>query len=92
MSIEEFLERLKRSVYTNYYILQKQMPYLTGNLAYNALYIKKTSSGYDIGIDLSKAPYAEYIDRPGYRTEGYWEEAIEEFLQAIAKDLGGVIS
>lgn len=91
MNISDFENNLIRAVYKNYYLLQKQLPYKTGNLAYNALKIKKTSKGYDIIIDQSIAPYASYIDKPEYKSYQYWDKAVKNFIKQINKDLGGTI-
>lgn len=84
-------ENLKDAIYPyvakHYAVLQKRMPYLTGNLAYNALHLIKKPNGYDIKIDLNIAPYAEYIDRPDYRTYQYFDKAFQEFYTNLKLDL-----
>lgn len=87
----EKFDNLKDAIYPyvvkHYAILQKQMPYLTGNLAYNALHLKKTSEGYDIYIDLSIAPYADWIDRPDYVSYQFFEKAFNTFYKNLKLDL-----
>ena len=68
-------------------VLQKQLPYLTGNLAYNATKLKRVDGGYEIGIDLTIAPYAEYLDRPDYRSYRYFDKAFETFYRNLKNDL-----
>lgn len=86
-------ENLKIAIYPyvqkHYAILQKQMPYLTGNLAYNALHLVKTRDGFDIQIDLSIAPYAEWIDRPDYVSYQYFDKAFQLFYKNLKADLEG---
>lgn len=91
MTQEEFLAILDASVQKNFAILQSELPYKTGNMAYNALKIKKTATGYEISIDPGIAPYSNYIDKPGYITAGYWDDSYEKFASSIARDLNGEI-
>lgn len=92
MTTDELMQRIEQTLRTNYAIVQKRLPYKTGNLAYNAFQIIKIDDEhYDIKIDLSVAPYAEYIDRPGYRTFGYWDRAIGDMIKQITADLGGTL-
>lgn len=63
MNRTEFLRAFDFEIEKRFQIIRKQMPYRTGNLAYNAYYKKPNGVGkYDIGIDLSIAPYAEYLE------------------------------
>ena len=87
MEFENLRDRIYPYVYKHYKILQKQMPYLTGNLAYNALHLTKTNDGYDISIDLTIAPYAEWIDRVGYQSYQYFEKAFNTFYTNLKLDL-----
>lgn len=92
MDNKEIIQRIEQSIRTNYAIVQKTLPYKTGNLSHNAFkVIKIDDEHYEIKIDLSIAPYAAYIDRPGYRTFGYWNKAVDTIIQQIAADLGGVL-
>ena len=61
-------------------------------MAYNAFKIKQINENkFDVSIDLNIAPYAYYINKPGYRTAGYWERAVKQYIDLIAKDLGGYL-
>lgn len=92
MTQDELLDYITQSVRTNFEIIRKTLPFKTGNLSQNAYQlIKIDENKWDIKIDLNIAPYAEYINRPGYKTEGFWEKAINELSTLIAKDLGGTI-
>ena len=87
---------IRESVYKNYYILQKMLPYKNGYLSGQSLpaglNIKDTPDGWKISINLINTPYAEYIDRPGYKTNGYWDKVCKKFLAAVATDLNGKLS
>ena len=81
-----------------YAITQKTLPYKTGLLSNQfpgkegGFRIETLSPGtYKIYIDLSTVPYAEYIDKPGYRTYGYWDKAVENYVSIMAHELGGTL-
>lgn len=59
------LKAFRESVYT--------IPYKTGKLRRNVKY-NEVGKNSRISVDLEKVPYAEYINRPGYRTHGWWDK------------------
>ena len=89
----ESFERLRDAIYPyvakHFAVLQKQLPYLTGNLAYNATKLVRVNSGYEISIDLTIAPYAVWIDRPGYVSYKYFEKAFNTFYTNLKEDIEG---
>ena len=64
----------------------KLIPYRTGNLRYKATKLKNIPGGCMVFIDLNTAPYGEYINRPGYRTHGYWERFVDSFISDLIKE------
>lgn len=85
-------EEIVKSIFTNAEIIRKTLPYKTGNLQNNAYKIKKIDdTHFDVTIDLSIAPYAEYINNPGYRTAGYWQFAMLKLMNLIADETGGTL-
>lgn len=89
----ELYWKIRSSIYKNYAIVQKTLPYRTGNLAYNAFKITdKGDHNYTITIDLDIAPYAYYLDegKPignSDKHKGFWDRAMKQFMQAVAADL-----
>lgn len=76
------------------------IPYLTGNLANNALRVKVTKQEVVIFIDQSIAPYAPYTNEPWISPKwkgtpnpnaGWWERFCEEFTRRLAQRLRGEI-
>lgn len=64
-------------------------PIKTGNLRYKAMKYKRNKGGTaTIRVDLGIAPYAEYIDRPGYRTHGWWDKYLKQYLVELQKVTG----
>lgn len=62
------------------------VPIKTGNLRYNAMKYKRLKGNKaTIRLDLNVAPYGEYINRPGYRTEGWWNRFLETYLDELQK-------
>lgn len=92
MTIENLVDRIAQAVQSSGNIVRVTLPRKTGNLQDNAYYIKKIDDyHYDIGINLEIAPYAQYINEPGYRTQGYWDKAVEDIIKLIAQDLGAKV-
>lgn len=102
MTNDELIELIEQAIMTSSNIVRKTLPYgkrafideqgrsHPGNLQNNAFkVIKKDDNSYDICIDLNIAPYADYINQPGYKTSGYWDKAAENIIKLIAEQLGG---
>ena len=59
-------------------------PYKTGNLRYRAMKYRYNKGGSaTIRIDLGIAPYAKYIDKPGYKTHGWWDRYLDQYVKEI---------
>ena len=92
MTQKEVADLIDEKVRTAFEIARKTLPYKTGNLSMNAYQIVKIDdTHFDIKIDLNIAPYAEYIDRPGYRSYGYWDRTAQLIIDMIAQELGGMV-
>ena len=104
MAYDKLKDLIYPYVMKHYAVMQKQLPYLTGNLAYNAFQIHKTNQGYlaynafqlhrtpegyELSIDLNIAPYAEWIDRPDYRSYQYFDKAFKTFYNNLKADIEG---
>lgn len=64
-------------------------PYKTGNLRYKAMEYRFNKGGTaTIRVNLVKAPYAEYIDRPGYKTYGWWDKYLDKYVEELQKITG----
>lgn len=72
----------------------------TGNLKDHGLSINITQNEVVVFLDQSKAPYVPYTNEPWVAAkwkgaknpnEGWWERFVEEFLNRLAKKLGGKI-
>ena len=83
MTEEEWIEDFEAYLNSRYEAHRFELPYKTGNLRDNSYKLVKTSSGYEIYLDLNVAPYAEYIDRPGYKTEKYWDIVADKIIDEI---------
>ena len=65
------------------------VPIKTGNLRYNATkYERLNHNRATIRIDLAVAPYARYIDQPGYRTHGWFDKFRNTYIQELQKATG----
>lgn len=92
MTQEEVAEIIEQKVRTTFELARKTLPYKTGNLSMNAYQIVKIDdTHYDIKIDLAIAPYAEWIDKPGYRSYGYWDRTVQIILDMLTTELGGTL-
>lgn len=89
MAYDKLKDLIYPYVMKHYAVMQKQLPYLTGNLAYNAFQIHKTNQGYELYIDLNIAPYGSYIDRPDYRSYQYFDKAFKTFYNNLKADIEG---
>ena len=89
MAYDKLKDLIYPYVMKHYAVMQKQLPYLTGNLAYNAFQIHKTNQGYELYIDLNIAPYASFIDRPDYRSYQYFDKAFKTFYNNLKADIEG---
>lgn len=76
MTEEEFLWDFDQFIHTQFELYRKTLPYLTGNLSLNAYKLEKGPKGYKVYIDLSIAPYAEYINQTGKVHEGFFEKLV----------------
>jgi hypothetical protein len=66
------------------------IPYRTGNLANNGIYIKDLGDGHiEVIISDSVAPYAAYIDEPGHYTEGWRKDLARDLGDYLKISLGG---
>ena len=89
MTEEEFIKEFENELYTRFNISKQLSPYKTGNLRNNAIQILKRPNGYKIYVDLSIAPYAQYLDskrkvqreHPG----GWWNEICMDIVDSIMK-------
>lgn len=86
---KKYLMDIDEAMNKAYAIVQKTLPYKTGNLSRNAFKLERTANGYKLYVDLKIAPYAKYIDQPGYKTDGYWEKAVQLFLNILIQQFPG---
>ena len=93
MTEKEFLADFDQFIHTQFEIYRKTLPYLTGNLSLNAYKLERTPNGYKIYIDLSIAPYAEYINQPGRVHEGFFEKlVVNQLMKDIQTKYGNYIT
>ena len=62
MTIDEFKEEFEAELYNIFGEEREKSPYKTGNLRYNGIQVIKTPKGYRVWVDLSIAPYAQWLD------------------------------
>ena len=89
MTEAEFLEEFEAELYTTFGIEREKSPYKTGNLRYNGIQIMKTPRGYRIWVDLSIAPYSQFLDtKPKIQREhpeGWFNEIAMGIINKIMK-------
>jgi len=71
MSYDRFREDFKGKSRKAFQESLYTVPYKTGKLRRNTKYTE-VGKNSRISVDLRVVPYAEYINRPGYRTHGWW--------------------
>lgn len=63
------------------------VPYKTGNLRYRGVKKTRYRDGPGVYIDDNIAPYGKWIDRPGYKTHGWWDRftssTTNDFIQNL---------
>ena len=70
--------------------IDTMIPYKTGNLANNGIYINDMGDGHiEVIISDAVAPYATYIDAPGHYTEGWRRELARSLGDYLKIALGG---
>lgn len=102
MDFNDLINDIDISVKTSAEVVRKTLPYGKYNyiddrgykhpgLLQNAAYKIKRSgeNSWDVYIDLNISPYAEIINRPGYKTAEYWKNAARKVVELIAAQLGG---
>lgn len=93
MTNEDILDEIRQAIKTGAEIGRKSLPYKTGNLSINAYKYYEEDDGDDVifhvYIDNSIAPYADYINKPGYKTSGYWESTKNLLINYLNSTLGG---
>ena len=77
--------------------VKKHTPYRTGCLRHEAtLLMARGGRSFVIYVDTDKAPYFKYVNgtRNGksIRSTGYWQRAVDEVINNIARELGGRVT
>ena len=94
MTYDEFIDEFETELYKVFGQSKQLSPYKTGNLRNNAIKIVKTSGfdsefGFKIYVDLSKAPYAQWLDdKPKVQREhpeGWFNEIALTIVQKLMK-------
>lgn len=80
---EDFKGKSRRAFEESLYVV----PYRTGKLRRNTKY-QDVGKNSRIEVDLNKVPYAEYINRPGYKTHGWWRRLCNVYEFKLRR-LGG---
>lgn len=92
MTRAQFEVVLQMAVYSCFWKAVKAAPKDTGNLAYNAIKLKKTKNGYVIKVDSKIAPYMVYTEEPWISPKWHGKKnPNEEWFKQLAEDIAEYI-
>lgn len=65
------------------------VPYKTGKLRNQGVKYKEVGNDSIIYVDLEITPYGEYINRPGYKTRGWFQKLCKAYARELENIKGG---
>lgn len=82
---EKFDNKSRKAYEKSLYVV----PFKTGKLRRQGCQYNELGKKSIIYVDLEKCPYAEYINRPGYRTRGWFRKLCFTYEKNLNKIKGG---